>query len=434
MGKKLHFDQAAEKEATDIGARFMHSRDVVGAMSRAYGRDLSSVRIHTDDRAARGAAERGVDAFSTGRDIFFGRGAFNQNDPASRGLLAHELSHSMQQGVGGKGGSVAQAAPTGAAQGGLLDWFYGIFGRKKRPEPEMDISGPLSVEKNTSRESRDYMRQMTSAINDSHLDAIDQMSTEELHTFVMSGQDRQLEGTSQVPREINGFRNIVASQREYAISKLVSDPKAAKLLRSPELRSIVMDQFVSRIGKVMRDRAAQNPKESFVAQAFRGDEGYLYAFNTMVNRLLPKDASSQISDTFLRHGVNSDKAPDGDTDSAGHHITKHNYAASAAAVEELIPSLFSQSPEVQSMYTRASDAFDGVKNFDTPEARSKMLMNNFMLRNIAPSLARSSVSEPALREATRASQLYANNQFNTPSKNSFMSYLTNMIRARKNRK
>ena len=59
MSTKLHQDQAAEREATDIGARFMHSSDVVGDMSRAYGRDLSSVRIHTDESAARGAAERG---------------------------------------------------------------------------------------------------------------------------------------------------------------------------------------------------------------------------------------------------------------------------------------------------------------------------------------------------------------------------------------
>ena len=63
-----------------------------------------SVRIHTDESAARGAAERGVDAFSTGKDVFFARGAFDRSDPASRGLLAHELSHSMQQGH-------------------LLDWF-----------------------------------------------------------------------------------------------------------------------------------------------------------------------------------------------------------------------------------------------------------------------------------------------------------------------
>ena len=139
MGKKLHFDKAAEKEATDIGAKFMHSSDVVGDMSRAYGRDLSSVRIHTDESAAWGAAERGVDAFSTGRDVFFARGVFDRSDPASRGLLAHELSHSMQQGVGGGAPATAQSAPMGAAQGGLREWFKGLFGKsgsEEEPAPE----------------------------------------------------------------------------------------------------------------------------------------------------------------------------------------------------------------------------------------------------------------------------------------------------------
>ena len=43
MGKKLHLDMAAEREANDIGKKFMNSSDVVGDMSRAYGADLSSV-------------------------------------------------------------------------------------------------------------------------------------------------------------------------------------------------------------------------------------------------------------------------------------------------------------------------------------------------------------------------------------------------------
>ena len=148
MAKKLHFDKAAEKEATDIGARFMHSSDVVGDMSRAYGRDLSSVRIHTDESAARGAAERGVDAFSTGKDVFFARGAFDQRDPASRGLLAHELSHSMQQGVGGAP-ALTQSAPMGAEQGGLREWFQRLFGKsgdagEPAPvqEPAAEIAAP----------------------------------------------------------------------------------------------------------------------------------------------------------------------------------------------------------------------------------------------------------------------------------------------------
>ena len=135
MGKKLHMDTAAEREANDIGRKFMNSTDVVGDMSRAYGADLSSVKIHTDSAAAGMAAQRGVDAFSTGKDVFFGRGVFDKNNPESRGLLAHELSHSLQQGVGGMGG-MQQSAPMGAEQGGLIDWFRGKSKRDKREEKQ----------------------------------------------------------------------------------------------------------------------------------------------------------------------------------------------------------------------------------------------------------------------------------------------------------
>ncbi len=165
MGKKVHFDLAAEQEAIKIGEKFMHSNDVAKDMGQAYGVDLSSVRIHTDSGAAQKTAERGVDAFSTGSDIFFGKDVFNQNAPASRGLLAHELSHSLQQGVGGEAG-MAESAPMGAEQGGFLDWFKGLF--KKKPEPEeapLEISAPISVSRNESPESIAYMN----AIRQAHL-------------------------------------------------------------------------------------------------------------------------------------------------------------------------------------------------------------------------------------------------------------------------
>ena len=132
---KVYLDPAAEREANDVGKKFMHSSDVVGDMSRAYGTDLSGVRLHTDGAAAQKAAQRGVDAFSTGGDIFFGHGTFDRNDPASQGLLAHELSHSLQQGFGEQGG-VSQSAPMGAEQGGLLDFFRGLFGKKRTPAQE----------------------------------------------------------------------------------------------------------------------------------------------------------------------------------------------------------------------------------------------------------------------------------------------------------
>lgn len=127
MSGKLYFDQAAEREANEVGKKFMSSTDVVGDMSRAYGVDFSAVHIHTDGDADSRVSRHGVDAFSSGRDVFFARDAFQMNDSASRGLLAHELTHSMQQGLGS--GGVQTVAPTGAAQGGLIAWFRNLFGR-----------------------------------------------------------------------------------------------------------------------------------------------------------------------------------------------------------------------------------------------------------------------------------------------------------------
>lgn len=159
MGKKLHLDMAAEQEANDIGRKFMNSTDVVGDMSRAYGADLSAVKIHTDSAAAGMAEQRGVDAFSTGKDVFFARDAFDKNNPESRGLLAHELSHSLQQGVGGGLGGMQQSAPLGAEQGG---WLGNLFRRKKKKaEPEQKKTTPaqhLGSRMDYSKEAKEHIR------------------------------------------------------------------------------------------------------------------------------------------------------------------------------------------------------------------------------------------------------------------------------------
>lgn len=160
MSKHLYESLRAEQEANKVAERFMDSSDVVGDMSRAFGQDLSSVRIHTDEAAAQRVEGTGADAFTAGNDIFFGRGVFHQEDPASRGLLAHELTHAMQQ--SGEGG-MAESAPAGARQGGILDWFRRKFNFRKRPEEEaqsMQISAPLSLQRNTSPESVAYMNAM----------------------------------------------------------------------------------------------------------------------------------------------------------------------------------------------------------------------------------------------------------------------------------
>lgn len=160
MSKKLLQNLGAEREANEVASRFMDSADVVGDMSRAFGHDFSQVNIHTDESAAQRVEGTGADAFAQGNDIFFGRGVFQKDDPASRGLLAHELTHTMQQ-SGGEG--VHESAPQGKMQGGLIDWFRKKFGKKKQP---MNISGPLSVQADTSPEAVAYQQAMRGATMD----------------------------------------------------------------------------------------------------------------------------------------------------------------------------------------------------------------------------------------------------------------------------
>ncbi|HEV2851610.1 MAG TPA: DUF4157 domain-containing protein [Thermoanaerobaculia bacterium] len=85
-----------------------------GPLENRFGRDLSGVRVHTDDRAARAADSLDAQAFTRGRDIFFGRGYYQPETPSGRHLLAHELTHTVQQAPGPAidSGPSPQAAPT----------------------------------------------------------------------------------------------------------------------------------------------------------------------------------------------------------------------------------------------------------------------------------------------------------------------------------
>ncbi len=62
-----------------------------------FGRDLSQVRLHTDSQADSLTEMVQARAFTIGRDVFFGQGECSSGSSAGKGLLAHELTHVMQQ-------------------------------------------------------------------------------------------------------------------------------------------------------------------------------------------------------------------------------------------------------------------------------------------------------------------------------------------------
>ncbi|HWS90095.1 MAG TPA: DUF4157 domain-containing protein [Pyrinomonadaceae bacterium] len=74
-----------------------------------FGHDFSRVRIHTGEAADRLARTVEARAFTTGSDIFFGARQYDASGRAGRELLAHELTHVVQQ---SPAGAVGAGAPT----------------------------------------------------------------------------------------------------------------------------------------------------------------------------------------------------------------------------------------------------------------------------------------------------------------------------------
>lgn len=66
-------------------------------MSQSFGHDFSDVRVHSDSLAGALAQSVQARAFTTGADIFFAGGEYRPGSASGRELLAHELTHVVQQ-------------------------------------------------------------------------------------------------------------------------------------------------------------------------------------------------------------------------------------------------------------------------------------------------------------------------------------------------
>lgn len=96
--------------ADSLGARIEARRgagEPLPAATRAsfearFQRDFGGVRVHKDGEAAQLSHSLGARAFTVGHDVYFGRGAFAPGTSAGDWLLAHELTHTVQQGAAGE--------------------------------------------------------------------------------------------------------------------------------------------------------------------------------------------------------------------------------------------------------------------------------------------------------------------------------------------
>jgi hypothetical protein len=68
-----------------------------GKMESSFGADFSKVKIHDNSSAAQMNKNLNAQAFTHGNDIYFNKGKYDTNSKGGQHLLAHELTHVVQQ-------------------------------------------------------------------------------------------------------------------------------------------------------------------------------------------------------------------------------------------------------------------------------------------------------------------------------------------------
>lgn len=71
------------------------------SMGNAMGADFSSVKVHTDSTSDQLNRSMQARAFTTGNNVFFKKGEYNPGSKGGQELIAHELTHVVQQGAAG---------------------------------------------------------------------------------------------------------------------------------------------------------------------------------------------------------------------------------------------------------------------------------------------------------------------------------------------
>jgi hypothetical protein len=97
--RSLYVDPSLQKQlAQSRGGGSSLPKQSRAFMESRFGTDFGAVRVHTDNRATGMAKALNAQAFTGGRDIYFGAGRYSPGTASGDRLLAHELTHVIQQG------------------------------------------------------------------------------------------------------------------------------------------------------------------------------------------------------------------------------------------------------------------------------------------------------------------------------------------------
>lgn len=108
-------------------------------MNTSFGVDFNKVNIHTDTEAVQMNKELNAQAFTHGSDIYFNANKFNPQTNGGKQLLAHELTHVVQQGSADKS-NIQRSCSDGVCDsctGGIKDFWVTFYFRRKATRATM---------------------------------------------------------------------------------------------------------------------------------------------------------------------------------------------------------------------------------------------------------------------------------------------------------
>ena len=95
------------KDVVGSGGGSPLDRETRGFMESRLGADFSDVRVHTDGKASESARSVQAHAYTVGSDVVFQSGQYTPESDSGKRMLAHELTHVVQQRSGPVAGTPA---------------------------------------------------------------------------------------------------------------------------------------------------------------------------------------------------------------------------------------------------------------------------------------------------------------------------------------
>ncbi len=386
MPKKLLENAAAEKEANDVGMRYMNSNDVLKDMKRDYGNAVDGIKVHDDSIANAKVTAAGRDGIASGKDIYMREGSLSSHRPEVNGLLAHEVTHVMQQ-----GNSASKSVEYGSEQGGILDFFKNMF--KKKKEPELQISEPTLV----SHSSYSQYTEQDKAFAEEYARRFADVSQNEEQYLSETGIRRakqEASTSSMAPEDVEAIKRYQLPGTNASTNILDFTDIGGMILHQMALENpgqlaqsgLARAAVTSSYNHGMMERLHTVSGKDLVAQRniFRGNGvGELNTLNMVTRAMLPEGYSDSL---IAKDDEPFSEAETRELNELGPDMRDKalDRKKTDRALNQIVSDIGEGGPlaEVGEMLADTRGAFSGSDYFDSDEEASAMMMNNLILRAI----------------------------------------------------